>query len=178
MKKIRIFLEHLERLLGIGTAGFWGLGILIFIFDPKQSAADDQARNIAMSIAAASFGVFLICHANRCRRLRNKSEVYRMCLADQPEAMIHDIAHRLNIPTEQVMTELKKLIDKDYLENVYIDTAEGRVKMLSGKENNMKTDNRYVNVSCPKCGAVCSVVKNAQQWVCTYCSNPIDKEQH
>ena len=68
---------------------------------------------------------------------------------------------------------LEELIDKDYLNNIYIDRAEGRVKILSEEKGGLKLINGYRFVTCKSCGASNRITGSAEGKRCSYCKAPL-----
>ncbi len=174
MKKIKIALEHIERFIGIAIGSFWGLGIVIFLFG-NSSNPDNRMRNIAMSIFGTAFGIALVLHANYKRKLRNRADVYMMCIADNPSAKLQDIAAAMNITAEKAASELSRLIAKDYLENIYIDSGEGRIKIVEGTGRKLHTVNKCITVKCPQCGGDNNIAEGSTGNICSYCHAAIDR---
>lgn len=136
MKGFSVLKEKMLKFFGVVSTSFWAMGIVIYLFD---SDVEDRLMSILICVIFMIFGICMIISANRKTKLRNLAEVYQMCLADKPDALLSDIALSLNIPTSQVVRELKELISKDYLENIYIDMSEERVNTFVQKEHKLQT---------------------------------------
>lgn len=168
MKKlIGLFFEKALFTVGILWSAFCVLGIF------ASAANEEQRNNIPFGFACLGIGIAMILSAKHKRKLRNRAEVYAMCLADKPESELAEIARTMNIPLEQAVRELEELIDKDYLNNIYIDRAEGRVKILSKENGGLKLINGYRFVTCRSCGASNRITGSAEGKKCSYCKAPL-----
>lgn len=168
MKKfMSLFFEKLLLTAGVLWSGFCVLGIA------ASAAREEHRDNIPFGIVCLGLGILMILSAKKKGKLRNRAEVYAMCLADKPESKLSEIAITMNIPLEQAVKELEELIDKDYLNNIYIDRAEGRVKILSEEKGGLKLINGYRFVTCKSCGASNRITGSAEGKRCSYCKAPL-----
>lgn len=168
MKKlIGLFFEKALLTVGVLWSGFCILGIFASISD------EEHRDNVPFACACLGIGIAMILSAKHKRKLRNRAEVYAMCLADKPESELAEIARTMNIPLEQAVRELEELIDKDYLNNIYIDRAEGRVKILSKENGGLKLINGYRFVTCRSCGASNRITGSTEGKKCSYCKAPL-----
>lgn len=168
MKKlIGLFFEKALMTVGVLWTGFCVLGLAATI------AREEHHDNIPFVIVCLGIGIFMVLSAKKKGKLRNRAEVYAMCLADKPESELAEIAKTLNIPLEQTVRELEELINKDYLNNIYIDRAEGRVKILSEDKGGLRLINGYRFVTCKSCGASNRITGSAEGKRCSYCKAPL-----
>lgn len=171
MKKlIGLFFEKTLLALGVGWSIFCILGIA------ACSTREESKENVPFCIVCLGIGIAVIWAARHKRKLRNRAEVYAMCLADKPESELAEIARTMNIPLEQAVRELEELINKDYLNNIYIDRAEGRVKILSEEKGGLKLINGYRFVTCRSCGASNRITGSADGKKCSYCKAPLTED--
>lgn len=168
MKKlIGLFFEKALFTVGVLWSVFCILGIA------ACATREDSRENVPFCIVCLGLGIALILAAKHKRTLRNRAEVYAMCLADKPESELSEIARTMNIPLEKAVKELEELIDKDYLNNIYIDRVEGRVKILSHEKGGLKLINGYRFVTCRSCGASNRITGSAEGKRCSYCKAPL-----
>lgn len=168
MKKFfGIFFEKLQLTVGFLWTGFFLIGI------PASASKEEHRDNIPFIIVCLALGIFMIWSAKRKGKLRNRAEVYAMCLADKPESELAEIARTMNIPLEQAVKELEELINKDYLNNIYIDRVEGRVKILSEDKGGLQLINGYRFVTCRSCGGSNRITGSTEGKRCSYCKAPL-----
>lgn len=171
MKKVLdVVFEKILFAVGIVGICFWSLGAV-------ATASKGERDTVPFCIVAVLIGVAMCIAAQRKKKLRNRAEVYAMCIADKPEAELSEIARTMNIPLEKVVSELDELIAKDYLNNIYIDRTEGRVKILSDKKGGPELKNGYRFVACKNCGASNRIVGSADGRVCSYCKAPLSEHE-
>lgn len=170
MNKLGLFLEKLLSAFGI---------IIVFFGILGTAASADKAEyrhNIPFILVTIGIGIFMLCAAKHKKKLRNRAEVYAMCLADKPESELTEIAKSMNISLEKAVAELEELIGKDYLNNIYIDRAEGRVKILSCENGGLRLINGYRFVTCKSCGGSNRITENSAGKRCSYCKAPLDEK--
>ncbi|MCI7767434.1 MAG: hypothetical protein MSJ26_05570 [Oscillospiraceae bacterium] len=168
MKKLMsLFFEKVLLTAGVLWSGFCLLGLA------ASAAKEEHHDNIPFIIVCLGLGIAMILSAKRRGKLRNRAEVYAMCLADKPNSELAEIARTMNIPLEQTVRELEELIDKDYLNNIYIDRAEGRVKILSEEKGGLRLINGYRFVTCKSCGASNRITGSSEGKRCSYCKAPL-----
>lgn len=171
MKKlIGLFFEKVIFTVGVLWSAFCVLGIF------ASAAREEHRDNVPFGFACLGIGIAMILFSMHKRKLRNRAEVYAMCLADKPESELAEIARTMNIPLEKAVGELEELINKDYLNNIYIDRAEGRVKILSAEKGGLKLINGYQFVTCRSCGASNRIVGGAEGKRCSYCKAPLTEK--
>lgn len=168
MKKlIGLFFEKALMTVGVLWSAFCILGIF------ASAARVEHRDNVPFGCACLGIGIAMILSSKHKRKLRNRAEVYAMCLADKPESELAEIARTMNIPLEQAVRELEELIDKDYLNNIYIDRAEGRVKILSRDKGGLRLINGYRFVTCRSCGGSNRITGSTEGKRCSYCKAPL-----
>ncbi len=166
---IGIFFEKLQMFISVGWTIFCILGAAASATRPEHK------NNVPFCLVCMLIGLYGIWSAKRKRKLRNRAEVYAMCMADKPESELAEIARTMNIPLDKVVSELEELISKDYLNNIYIDRAESRVKLLSGHKDGLRLLNGYRFVTCKSCGGSNRIVGDAADKRCSYCKAPLDE---
>lgn len=110
-------------ILGIVGASVWGMGVLGALVDGSLIGA-------AVLLALTLFNVYLIKAGSDQRKLSRAFNKYGKILGRAEYFAISDLAMAAGERSETILSNIKKMIDKDYLPTARIDNAETTV-MLS-----------------------------------------------
>lgn len=165
---IGAFFEKVLIFVGTAWSAFCIMGI--------AACSTRSPDNVPFCIVCLGIGIAMVLKSKKMEKLRNRAEVYAMCLADKPESELSEIARTMNISLEQVVSELDELIRKDYLNNIYIDRAESRVKILSKEKGGLKLVNGYRFVTCKSCGGSNRITGDCAGKRCNYCKAELKED--
>lgn len=98
-------------------------------------------------------------------KLGERYEVYKFQFEQSGELALDPIAAELNITYEQLVSDLKEMIDEGDIDNAFIDFS---ARCLAAKERKSP----YYVVNCPHCGGISQIMKG-ENAVCTYCGSPL-----
>lgn len=113
----------------------------------------------------AGGGVWSLVKGKQLTKLGERYEFYKLQFEQSGELELDPVAAELNITYEQLVSDLKEMIDVGYIDNAFIDFS---ARCLAQKVRRSST---YV-VNCPRCGGI-SEIRKGENAVCTYCGSAL-----
>ena len=114
-------------------------------------------------------GILLV---NKSKKLKKEVDIvkhYFSIIIDGNIRQLDKIAYTTGKSYDTVYKDIKYLIDKDYLENAYID--ESRREIIFTYTHNSSKENEAKVITCKCCGATNTIYGTGE---CEYCGSPLN----
>ena len=155
---------------------FDSVGSLIgCIMASNSNSRDDRSLAPIYGVMAIIFlclAIFCLYRHRRASRLLADFRKYNAILASDPVKTIYRIAEITNATPEAVRQNVRRMIDKCYFVNAYIDQS-GKIVLADREKMNdvvANNDGRkdFITIICPSCGGVNRLAKG-QVGKCEFC---------
>ena len=146
-------------------------GICQYIIGIVNSGSGDRTPGILGTFLLLLAAFCLYCY-RRSTRLMADFRKYNAILASDPVKTIYRIAEITNSTPEAVRQNVRRMIDKCYFVNAYIDQS-GKIVLADREKMNdvvANNDDRkdFITIICPSCGGVNRLAKE-QIGKCEFC---------
>jgi hypothetical protein len=170
---VNAIIQKIQMIVGV----CWTIFVLIGSFGSIGSLG---GIDIFMDIIFLSVGGLLIYFSIKRRKLAKTFKTYVQRLSFDKTGSIENLAIGLSTSQNIVKKNLKKLIDKKFFPNAYIDYEGNRVVFPSTsttvqiniQQNINQEEIEYMAVACKMCGGV-SKIQKEKFGGCDYCGSPI-----
>ena len=165
------------KVLGIILIAFGSLAVLGCM--SSEPSSEDVAPLIMVLFMIAG-GIALLVKAKKIKKEAKSIKEYLSIIVNGNVRQLDSIATTTGKSYDVVYNDVKKMIDKGYLKNAYID--EGRREVVLPGDAPVVTQNAATTtinassaqtkiVACPCCGANNTIVGNTGE--CEYCGSPL-----
>lgn len=164
------------------------LGFLAIIGVLAEESGEGVFAALIFCLIIILVGVALIVFSRMRRKLINDFKTYVRVLSKDPEGSISRLATSLSISESEVKENLRKMIEKQYFSNAYIDQERNRV-VIKGSQNNFARNGaqvssstasskkvEYVSMVCKNCGGANKIIRGKVS-ECDYCGSPIGEKK-
>jgi hypothetical protein len=174
--------EKIQFIIGILILFVFGVCTIVSITDPTYG----ENGFLQICIIFDALGFLLIYLSHKRNKLIKNFKVYVAKLSVNSTGSIESLAAAINTSQDVVKANLKKMIDKKYFVNAYVDemnncivfpgnsqTASPMVKMDIGSMPQQQQQYiQYQPINCKNCGGITNVALG-QICECDFCGAPI-----
>ena len=182
-KKTALSVSKILNIFAICSFVFAGIGFFAFAVSGFDGFSDGVVGILFFLIAG------LVMHriAKNLKKDAEKVRTYLQIIVNSNETYLDNIAGAVNLPYDTVKRDIKKLIDKGYLKDAYINEGERKVVLPQKKQANAPKKApaaaTYVEVpvqekqaqprviTCSCCGANNTIIGDVGE--CEYCGSPL-----
>lgn len=175
--------EKIQFIFGILILFIFGICTIVSIADPTVG----ENGFIQFCIIADAIGILLLYLSHKRNKLIKDFKVYVAKLSVNATGSIESLATAINTSQDVVKAKLKKMIDKKYFVNAYVDEMNNRIvfpgnsqtaasmeKMEIGSMPQQQQQQyiQYQPINCKNCGGITNVALG-QISECDFCGAPI-----
>ena len=170
--------EKIQLMGGIFILFIFGICTIMAIADPSYR----EDGFLIVCIVFDAIGVLLIYFARKRRKLVKSFKIYVAKLSTDYTGSIVNLASELNTSQDVVKANLKKMLEKKFFVNAYLDENNNRIIFPGNSSAMMPTTSSvgdvsqpnipYAAVKCVNCGGITKVAIG-RTCECDFCGTPI-----
>lgn len=171
--KSKMIISSVIRIIEL-TAG----GIVAFLFGITAISCTGDgitpASDLIIMYSFTVIGLLLILAGIRRGFLLRDVKKYALVLSTIPSGALISVASALGISQEEAGKRIRKIINKGYFPDAYINEKENRIVVKGNSffqhtsERNTHSEPEYIVIECSKCGAVNKLEKGTMG-KCEFC---------
>lgn len=171
--------EKIQLIIGIFILFVFGVCTIVAIADPTYG----EDGFLLACIIFDAIGILLVFLAHRRKKLVKAFKVYVTRLSVDATGSIENLASVMNTSQDVVKTNLKKMINKKFFVNAYMDESSNRIVFpvssstiapmanfsdSAVSQQHPQQNVQYVSVKCINCGGITNVAVG-QTCECDFC---------